>query len=382
MKQAWADQARSEALRPRLLERGDIVPIVVPPWAIDTARGNCTTLAILAPPSTQFVLHLHPWPGLPGAVASSAGALQVSRCGKDRISMLDLRLEMRSPRALLLARVAVGRAAPPSLTATLPARLSGPQSPSQDPGPLPARESLGLRLAHFEAGAAGNGASATETARLASAGPARLTLEPGCHQLLATAEDPSPRGRLLITEGDDPQPLRVEPDDNGDARYELCTLRTRRLQVALEADGDDVEETLALGHYPVPSGLPERFGPELGERIVQALGGSTAPRKLGTLVFASLGAQGLTRLPQTLLPGTCYVAVVVTVHGAAQTLSLGARAGAKNAEAVVNDGAPGAHLGFCTGTSPQAELEVEARGMGIAWLVTLFQTTRARAEGP
>jgi hypothetical protein len=48
----------------------------------------------------------------------------------------------------------------------------------------------------------------------------------------------------------------------------------------------------------------------------------------------------------------------------------------------VNDGVPGAHLGFCTGTSPHAELEVEARGMGIAWLVTLFQTTRARAEGP
>lgn len=381
MKQAWAGQARTEPLRPRLLERGDVIPIVVPPWAIDTARGNCTTLALLAPPSTQFVLHLHPWPGLPSTVASGAGALQVSRCGKDRISMLDLRLEMRSPRALLQVRVAVGNSPPPSLTSTLPARLSGPQGPSLDPGPPPPRESLGVRLARFEAAAAGNGASATESLRLASAGPARVTLEPGCHRLLATSEDPFPRANLLLTEGDDPQPLRIEPDDNGDLRYELCTLRTRRLQVALEVDAD-VEATLALAHYGLPSGLPERFGPELGERLLQALGGSKAPRQLGNLVFASLGAQGLTPLPQTLLPGTCYVASVITVHGAAQTLQLGARAGAVNAEATTSDGQPGTHLGFCTGTSSHAELEVEARGVGLAWLVTLFQTTRARAEGP
>jgi hypothetical protein len=382
VKQAWSGQTRSEALKPRWLERGDVIPIVVPPWSIDTARGNCTSIVIVAAPSTQFVLHLHPWPGLPSAVASSAGALQVTRCEKDRVSLLDLRLEMRSPRAMLYARVAVGRTPPASLASTLPARLTGPASPSLDPGPAPPRESLAARLAHFEAAAAGTGAGATESARLAAAGPARISLEPGCHRLLATAEDPSPRGSLLITEGDDTQPLRVEPDDNGDARYELCTLRTRRLQIALEAEGEDVEETLAFAHYGLPSGLPERLGPELGERLLQALGGSTAPRKLGSLVFASLGAQGLTPMPQSLLPGTCYVAAVVTVHGSAQTLSLGARAGATHVEADVASDQPGAHVGFCTGTSPLAVLEVEARGIGVAWLVTLFQTTRARAEGP
>jgi hypothetical protein len=358
-----------------------VLPIVLPAWSLDGARGNCTTLTLLGPPSTQFVVQLHPWPGLPGAVASSAGALQLTRCGKDRVSLVEVRVEMRSPRALLYSWAAVGNQPPPALPTVLPERDAGASALALNPGPAPERDPLATRLQRFEAAARGSGASAVESLRVPSVGLARVTLEPGCHRWLASAEDPSPAASLLVTEADDQSPLRIEPEDSGDLRYELCTLRTRKLTLALDAGGADLEKTLVVAHYGLPGGLPERFGPELGERLLQALGGSAAPRKLGTLVFASLGAQGLTPLPRTLLPGTCYVAALVTIHGSAQTLSLGARAGALNVEASVNDARAGTHVGFCTDKDALAQLEVEARGLGVAWLVAIFQLGRARPEG-
>jgi hypothetical protein len=99
-------------------------------------------------------------------------------------------------------------------------------------------------------------------------------------------------------------------------------------------------------------------------------------------VLASYGAQGRTPFPRALLPQTCYVAAVTVVHGAPQALSLGARAGALDTEATTPAGKLGTRLGFCTGPSGQAELEVEARGLGLAWLLTVFQLGVARPEGP
>lgn len=379
---SYVAQARSEALRPRLLERGEIAPIVLPPWALDTKRGNCVTLALLAPPATQFVLHLHPWPGSPSVVPSSAGAVQLTRCDKERLALLQVRLEMRSPRALVHTLLSVGRVPPAELTATLPERDTGPASPSLSPGPAPEREKLAVRLERFTNGALGNGAQSSESLRVASRGQAAVTLAPGCHRLLASGESPAAPATLLLSEGEGQDPLRLEPDDTGDARGEICTLRTRRFRAALDASDHDLEKALVVAHYEPPSGLPERFGPELAERLLQALGGSRAPRRLGTLTYASLGAQGLTPLPQQLLPSTCYLAALVTVHGSAQALSLGVRAGAKSAEGNASGSEPGTHVGFCTGKSGLAELEVEARGLGVAWLVTLFQMGPARVEGP
>jgi hypothetical protein len=299
------------------------------------------------------------------------------------VALLQVRVEMRSPRALVHSLLAIGNAAPPELTTTLPARNAGAPAASVNPGPAPDREKLAVRLQRFESGALTSGALGSESLRVASSGQAQVTLAPGCHRLLASGEAPSAPAALLLSENDDEQePLRLAADDSGDARGEVCTVRTRRFRVALEAGEADLDKTLVIAHYEPPSGLPERFGPELGERLLQALGGSRAPRRLGTLALATLGAQGLTPLPRQLLPGTCYVAAVVTVHGSAQALSLGVRAGATNGEASVSGNEPGTHLSFCTDKSGQTELEVEARGLGVAWLVTLFQMGPAHVEGP
>lgn len=382
MKRTFAEQTRSERLQFRFVERGEITPVVLPPWALDAERGACTTVTLLSPAPTQFIVHLHPWQSLPHTFASRAGAFQLTRCGKERISLLQLLVEMRSPHAVVYPYVAVGTAPPAPLVSTLPERDTGPEAAPGDPGPAPPRTPLAERLHRFEERAKNGGASATETTLLPSQGYARLALEPGCHRLLATGRDGAPRYTLLLSENDDDPAERLEASANGDVQHELCTARARRLLVSVETRYDDPERQLSVAHFPLPSGLPGRFGPEVAERLVSALGKSAAPRRLGTLVSTTLGAQGRTPLPRSLLPQTCYLAAATVLHGSAQAISLGVRAGASNAEATSSDAAPHPHLGFCTGRSGQVELDVEARGLGVSWLFFLFQMGPARPEVP
>jgi hypothetical protein len=382
VQRAFAEQTRSQQLRFRLLERGEITPIVLPPWALDSTRGDCTTVVLLAPASTQFVLHVHPWQALQSTFASSAGALQLTRCGKERISLLQILVEMRSPRAVLYPLIAVGTSEPVPLVQTLPERETGPEAKLGDPGPLPEREPLDERLRRFEERAKNAGASATETALLPGQGYVRLALEPGCHRLLATGRDGAPPYTLLLAENDDGKAERLAASPRGDVQHELCTARARRLLVSLETSNVEGERRLSVAHFPLPSGLPGRFGPEVAELLVSALGKSLAPRKLGTLVSTTLGAQGRTPLPRKLLPQTCYLAATAVLHGTSQGVSLGVRAGAMNAEASSSDPALGPHVGFCTGQSGMVELEVEARGLGLSWLFFLFQMGPARPVAP
>ena len=389
LKRAFAEQLRAEPLRLRLIERGEVTPFVLPPWALDAQRGECTSVVLLAPAPTQFVVHLQPWQGLPSTFASRAGAFQLTRCGRDRISLLQVLVEMRSPRAVIHAYVAVGAAPPAALVSTLPERDTGPEAPPGDPGPSPPRAPLAERLRRAEESAKNAGATATETALLASDGQVTLELERGCHRLLVTGTEPAPSYALSLAETDASksdgqvalgQRELFEPNASGDVQHELCTARARRLVVSLDTSTQRVERQLSVAHFPLPAGLPGRFGPEVAERLVVALGKSAAPRKLGTLVFTTLGVQGRTPLPRALLPQTCYLAAATVLHGRAQAISLGVRAGASNAEATDTDAMPEPHVGFCTGRSGQVELDVEARGLGLSWLFFLFQMGPARPE--
>lgn len=384
VKRSLAEQTRSEGLRLRLLERGERTPLVVPPWALDSTRGDCTTLVLLAPPSTQFVVHLHPWQGLQSNFASRAGAFQLTRCGKERIGLLRVVVEMRSPRAVVYPFVAIGADAPAPLVASLPERDTGPEAPTPDPGRAPGREAWAERVRRFEENAKNAGATSVETSNLASQGYVRLVLAPGCHRLLATGRDGAPPYPLLLSESED-QAARIDASPVGDVQHELCTARERRVLASLDTRGDqtEAERSLSVAHFGLPRGLPGRFGPEVAERLLGALGKSTAPTQLGPLVLTTLGAQGRTPLPRSLLPQTCYQAAAIVLHGSTQALSLGVRAAATNAEATSNDPAVGPQLSFCTGRSGQVELDVEARGLGLSWLLFLFQAGPAKpSEAP
>jgi hypothetical protein len=387
VRRGLAGQAQVDALRVRLLERDDVVPIALPPWALDPVRGECTTLVLLAPVPTQFLLHVHPWPNLPSVLASSAGALQLTRCGRDRASLLELRIEMRSPRAVMHTLVAVGTEAPPPLLRALPERDAGPAAPLGDPGRAPARDPLDRRLQRFEAAERRAGAQAVEQRAFGRDGRLRLTLAQGCHKLYASQEGGGPSYQLELRENETDAPRRLPASARGDVHHELCIARERSLWVSLATAEDatsssEPQVALAISRFALPVGLPGRFGPEVAEAMALALGGVSAPGRVGPIVLATLGAQGRTPLPRPLLPRTCFVAVATALHGEARALSLGVRTGAKSAEATSSGDAPGPRLGFCTGKSGETELDVEARGLGVAWLLLLFQMGPAQAEQP
>jgi len=383
VQQSFVKRGRVERLRLRLLERSDVTPIVLPPWVFDASAAECATVVFLAPAPTQFVVHLHPWPGQPTELGSSAGALQVTRCGRDRASLLGVAVEMRSPRAVLHTLVSISPDEPPALSLVLPEREAGEAASLGDPGPPPSREPLDERLRRFAETARGSGASAVETSLLVSPGYVRLLLAPGCHRLLASGAAGSGPYALLLAEAasDTEKPERVEASELGDIAREICTTQPKRLLIAVDSTSPSAERKLAVAHFPLPLGLPERFGAEVAGRLLAALGGSSAPRKLGPLVAGSFGAQGRTPLPRELLPQTCYVAAALPLHGSLQSLAIGARVGPTHAEATSGGDEPGARLGFCTGRSGRVELDVEARGAGVAWLFALFQLGPARPEG-
>ena len=383
MRRALASEPQSDTLRPRLLERGEVTPIALPAWALDAARGECSTLVFLAPVPTQFLLHVHPWPGLPSTFASSAGALELTRCGRARSSLLQVLVEMRSPRAVLHTLVAVGADAPAPLIESLPERDAGAAAPAGDPGPPLPRAPLGERLRRFELLAREAGATTVETRLLPSQGYVRLALEPGCHRLLATSKASGAEPyQLLLQSPSEREPERFDASDEGDVAHELCTVLPRPLLVSVQAERADPDRQLALAHFPLPQGLPGRFGPDAAERLLQALGGSTAPQKLGVLVSATLGAQGRTPLPRSLLPQTCYLGVAAPIHGQPSAVSLAVEAGTLRAQSSSSEAQPGPRVGFCTGKETEVALDVEARGLGVAWLFGLFQVGPARVEEP
>ncbi|RYZ07959.1 MAG: hypothetical protein EOO73_09670 [Myxococcales bacterium] len=380
LRRGLAGQVRVGSLGFRLLERGEVAPLLLPPWAVDATTGDCTTLVLLAPAPTQFLVHVHPWPGLQSVFAASAGAFQLTRCGAERASLLQVRIELRSPRAVVHGLVAVGTEPPLALPHVLPERDAGAIAPLGDPGPEPRREPLAARLARFESAASLAGATGVENVLLPSPGYVRLALAPGCHRFLATGAEGAAPFTLLLGEGDDANVERLPASEQGDVSHELCSATTRKLSVSAEGATADAERRLGVAHFSLPVGLPGRFGPEVAEQLLDALGQSRAPRRLGSLVVTALGAQGRTPLPRALLPQTCYLAALAVVHGRAQALTLAARSGAVSAEASSRDTDPSARVTFCTGRSGAVDLDVEARGLGVAWQLFVFQMGPARPE--
>ncbi|HEY6080138.1 MAG TPA: hypothetical protein VIW29_15095 [Polyangiaceae bacterium] len=365
-------------LPPRLLERDQPSALALPPWALDPSRGECTTLVLLAPVPTQFVVRFHPWPGLPPALASSAGGLQVTRCGTQRIALLEVGIEMRSPRAVMHTLVAIGSARPAPLEQALPTRDTGPAAFISD-GPPAARLPLAERLRRFELAARRDGAFAQGTQQLRTGRTEPLTLGVGCHRLFASGAEPGAY-RLLLRDAAEREPTRLAPPESGELSQELCIVRERPFTVELEAPTEGAVVTLASARFALPSGLPGRFGPLVGERLSEALGATSAPSRLGVLVSSTIGAQGRTRLPRALPTGTCYLAAVTLLHGEASSMSIGVAAGAWSGQASSSSEVPGTRLSFCTDHSGQVDLDVEARGLGVAWLLLLFRAGPAEVQ--
>ena len=136
--------------------------------------------------------------------------------------------------------------------------------------------------------------------------------------------------------------------------------------------------TLLRARWDLAQGLPERWPAEARAAMSAVLREQAVGLGGARLVDEALGVQGPTAMPVEVEPGACYLALVVELRGIAQTLSLAARAGGRDAQCRAPLDARGTALSFCAASTSRAILEVEARGLSLVWMSALWQVGKSR----
>jgi hypothetical protein len=390
LRAAWARESRLEQLSPRLLSRGETLPLALPPWAMDAKADGCTSLSILASPRVSFVLQLANGPSL-DVRTSEVGWVQVSRCGTRRVDLRRALLEMRSPRGIVEVLVADAPTPLPTLSSVLAHRDPGPKSPGGQAGPAPIPPPLELRATAWEAQAKRDGATQIERQLIRAEGndipTVRLSLVEGCHRLSALGLQPSgrdsPRDLDLFLRGEALVDLRREDQsENSDAEISVCLAAPAPVMLGVLGLGTTDPAVLQHARFPMPLGLPAHWGPLVRSRLAEAFfrrHSSGAPRGP---VYEALGVAGRTTLPLNLELRTCYAAGLSVLQGNPKALLLEATPTDRDAAADATGEAEAVVVAFCTGDDAFARLRVEAVGLSVAWVAAVWRVEReAPLEG-
>jgi hypothetical protein len=390
LRAAWARESRIEQLRPRLLSRGETIPLALPLWATDTKAGGCTSVSVLASPRVSFVLQVANGPSL-DVHTSEVGWVQISRCGPRRVDLRRALLEMRSPRGIVEVLVADARDPLPTLSSVLAHRDPGPKSPGGQAGPAPVPPPIELRAMAWEAQAKRDGATQIERQLIRAQGnevpTARFSLGESCHRLSALGLAPtgrdSPRDLDLFLRGEALFELRREDQsENSDAEISVCLAAPAPVSVGVLGLGTSDTAVLQHATFPMPLGLPAHWGPLVRSRFAEAFfrrhssGTSRGP------VYEALGVAGRTTLPLNLELRTCYVAGLSVLQGNPKALLLEATPSDRDGAADSTGDAEALVVAFCTGDDGFARLRVEAVGLSVAWVAALWRVEReAPLEG-
>lgn len=389
---AWSVFGHVTHLAPRLLERGDVLPLVLPVAPLDPKTETCATLAVLGTPSMQFLLD----PGVHARQArqfpegSLAGALALTRCGAAKPELAALALEMRSPRGVLEFLVLESEGQPPELTAVLPARDPGPLAEAPSSGPRPVVAPLAARVRALEERAAREQALELTTLELAAGGlgvgSTLLTLPPGCHRFDLLAEETERRAAdvdLEISRAEGNEVLAADHGESSDGGALVCVAVPTTVNVRFAGVAEFAKLALVRARWELDRTLPARFPSEVRARMSGLL--RVQRRSLGQapLVDEMLGVQGDTLTSLAVEPGACYLVLAVGVHGDAAALSVAAQTARRTAQSRLDPDVPGAALGFCAGAEDRVLIEVEARGLGLVWMSAVWQIGRTTlGEGP
>jgi hypothetical protein len=391
LEKAWSPSGDVQRMKPRLLERGDIRPLLLPRAAVDTTSEECTTVVVLGSVSMSFVLRFLPargalyWPEGEHPEQSIAGAAQLVRCGVRRSMLERLAVEMRSPRGVIEVLVARGSRPFPPLLRTLASREPGPIAPVGISGPRPVSPPLTDRLRAVEARAGRDGALAVDRrwyhAAQNGAGEIEVRLSEGCHRLDllgAPAEDPTTAvdidtDLVAVGSGD---VVAADHTESSDASVELCVGTASAFRLRFVGALPGLPVVLASTRFALPPGLPPSFSPQQSAKMAEALRQYHGPALTGSPVYTSLGVSGVTLLPIELEPGSCYLAAVTAVRGEASGVALSVEVGPFQSENRSPPGKDGATLAFCARGANHALVDVEARGAGVSWLLGLWSAGR------
>jgi hypothetical protein len=391
LKAEWKDYGKLQAFRPRLLERGDVRPLLLPAPIINPTTESCTTLAVIGSPSTNFVLRFVGnakgelrWPNGEWPEVAVAGAAQLVRCGARKAMLGRLVVEMRSPRAVLEV-VAVEAAVPlPSLRRTLPHRDPGPVAPPSSGGPAPLSAPLEQRASAVEGKNRREGALEVRRRRIDTGDDGTselaLRLEPGCHRFDALGlPPPIAAGRPIdvdlelfsIATGELWGQDRTE---SADATLSRCVGEPTAARLRFSGSLPAMPIVLLSARWALPQGVRELWGVEVSARMAEAIWRSHNRSLKGSPVYESIGAGGLTALPIEVEPGACYLAAVAPIRGDTSGMALAVQVGKQHGQNNSGPESSGTTLAFCNEVESRGLLEVETRGSGVAWLIAVWQT--------
>jgi hypothetical protein len=370
------------------LERGGIRPITLPASLLEPS-GGCTSVAVLGTPSTNFLLRL---PSLPSTgdtlsltpEASVAGAAQVTRCGPAKLTLAGLAVEMRSPRGVLEVVVSASAEPPALLYRVLPERDPGPLAPFVSSGPPPSSAPLTARARRIEDRVRREHALELTRSSLQSdasgAGETLLRLAPGCHRLDVLGV-PAPASSIRPVDIDaelsavdrSSEPIS-DMSENADASLSSCVGEAAPMRLRFAGSLPNTPVALLHARWDLPANVPNGWGPIARARMTAALGIQHVHTLRSAPVYTSLGVTGVTALPFQVEPGSCYIVGVAALRGTA--LGLGVTASFANDYAQNHGGSTGGgtHVAFCAPVDEPALLEVEARGIGLVWLLAAWQT--------
>ena len=387
----WKEVGLVERQKPRLLERGSITPLHLPLEWTSPSEPGCTTIVVMGAPTTGLVLrflrqpNIRRWASGEFPEQSIGGAVQLVRCGARKEMLRRLAIDMRSPRGIVEVLAVRAPRPIPSLRKTLAHRDPGPFEPRATLGPRPKAGPLAARVKRIEDRRARQGAAKVLRRELPSgrdgSGGALVRLEPGCHHIDVLGPEPGRRRRgadvdaeLRWTSND--AVVAHDRTESVDASLRVCVGRTRVARLSFFGVPARGSATVVHARWPLASGIPGRWEPVVKGRIADAV--STYHRRPldGSPVYESLGIGGITVLPIEVEPGACYVAAVAALTGQPSRIALAARAGAATSRNQSETEGAATALGFCSDAADRARIEVDARGLSLAWFLAVWQTGR------
>jgi hypothetical protein len=392
LSKAHAGYGRVVRLKPRLLERGDRLPLSVPPDLLNPKDSSCATVTILGVPESHFVLRFSELdPGAPSTAfpeASAAGASEVTRCGSSKPYLSAMVLEMRSPRGVLETLLSIAPAGVPKLIEILKARDPGSELALGEPGGRPVLPALSQRMQRLTARARREGALSFQRedwqAGEDGSGSGTLSLSAGCHELTLLAET-APASvavdlDLELVDTENGARLAIDRGDDADATVSYCTGEATALELRFVGAAPSSALTLAHARWDLPAGLPKTWGPE-ARAALGRLARSAHFQAQNEPIYQSLGVQGTTALPLEVEPDACYTVLLAPLRGEARSLSLSAYARVPGQLARGASDTEGSSVSFCARGATHATLEVDGEGVSLAWLLAVWETGRAPLEG-
>jgi mRNA-degrading endonuclease toxin of MazEF toxin-antitoxin module len=379
-------------------ESDDRRPVVV--VLPELPEGECTTVVLMGPRGLGFHVRV---PGAsasaPGddpdakRIPSAAGAVFIERCSDAPLKRLVVASD--SGRGALETVVARSSKPLPPLRTVLPERSGGLLLPVSEAGTLPPMPAPEKRAEVVETRARRDGASVTARSTIEAgvdgSGVGEATLPPGCHTLELFAVDPrvlhpSRRGKLDLDaemrESTDDRLMARDRTDAPDAQLSVCVGESTHVGVTFAGAPPGSQVLVTHAAWSLPEHLPTLWGTEAMGRMAKVLLARHVTTLPGEPVQVAQGGYGMTPVPLSLEPGSCYLAVVGLSKESARSLGLVVRVGTFDATDDRGIDDAGAAVAFCAGQRTAALATVEARGTPLlGWGLSLYRLQTAVWQG-